>query len=237
MTLLLTLRAQLKKSIDTPIEKQAIFFKMGSGEYAAHDQFMGIRIPTLRRIAKDFLDLPFESIQILMESPINEERFLALIILVNRYQKSDERTKNKVYQFYLKNVKHVNNWNLVDASAHLIMGAQLFDAKDKSILIDFSTSKNMWQRRISIVSTWYFIRQNKSEWTLKIAKILLNDQQDLIHKAVGWMLRELGKKDLPPLKKYLDQHAVTMPRTMLRYAIEKFSQAERKHYLNLHKHK
>ncbi len=207
--------------------QRGVFFKTGPGDYAEHDQFMGVSVPNLRRIAKQFSTLGPEEIQVLIESPFNEERFLALIILVERYQ----TTKSlEIYEFYMKNLYHVNNWNLVDASAHLILGAHVFD-KEKTILLDLAQSQVMWERRISIVSTWYFIRKNETDWTFKLAEMMLDDPHDLIHKACGWMLREAGKRNLLKLKDFLRQHGQKMPRTMLRYAIEKFPPEERKIYM------
>ncbi len=209
---------------------KAIFYKTAPGEYAAHDTFIGISVPTLREVANQFKNLPTEELHLLLQSGINEERFLALVILVNQYTRGNVAEKETLYQFYLKNLDQVNNWNLVDASAHLIMGAHLLNS-NKDILLSLAKSEVMWHRRIAIVSTWYFIRQNQFDWTIKISKILLEDSHDLIHKAVGWMLREMGKKDVQGLKEFLDQHAKHMPRTMLRYAIEKFPEDERKKYL------
>lgn len=202
------------------------FFKTGAGDYAEHDQFLGVPVPTLRIIAKAHNELSFSDIQQLLQSKINEERFLALIILVNQYQKSDDNTKERIYNFYRKNLRYVNNWNLVDASAHLIVGAHLLNG-DKTLLLSLAQSSSMWERRIAIVSTWYFIHNREFEYTIKIATLLLNDEHDLIHKAVGWMLREMGKKNQSILVNFLKQHGKIMPRTMWRYAIEKFSKEER----------
>ena len=147
-----------------------------------------------------------------------------------QYQKAAIEAKKELYQFYLKNLKQVNNWNLVDSSAHLIIGAHLFN-QDKAILLTLAKSEILWYRRIAIIATWYFIKNNDLKWTFKISTMLLNDQHDLIHKAVGWMLREAGKKDQNQLIKFLNQHASQMPRTMLRYSIEKFPDDQRKSYL------
>lgn len=208
----------------------AIFFKTGPGQYAEHDRFMGLSVPVLRGIAKTYKTLSRDEIQLLLNSSYNEERFLALIILVEQYQKSDEINKKEIYGFYLNNTDRVNNWNLVDASAHLIVGAQLLNTS-KSILQTLVKSADLWERRIAIVSTWYFIRHDQLEWTFKLAKQLLNDSHDLIHKATGWMLREAGKKDVSALTEFLEKYADKMPRTMLRYAIEKFSSKEREYFL------
>jgi 3-methyladenine DNA glycosylase AlkD len=162
----------------------------------------------------------------LIVSSINEERLLALIILTKQYSTATEPHKENVYQFYRTNMHHVNNWNLVDSSAHLIIGAHLFK-QDCSILETLAASKNVWERRIAIVATWYFIRQSELEWTFKIAKLLHNDQHDLIHKAVGWMLREAGKKHEVSLISFLSEHAHQMPRTMRRYAMERLSKEQK----------
>jgi 3-methyladenine DNA glycosylase AlkD len=220
----------LQQSVTIPKEKAAYFFKIGPGDYAAGDQFIGVTVPTLRAIAKKFPTLSLADIQTLLTSPVNEERALALFILTNQYTKADQQTKEKIYQFYLDNLHYVNNWNLVDASAHLIIGAHLLE-HNKELLTTLAQSKNLWERRIAIVSTWYFIRNNDLDWTFKIALLLLNDTHDLIHKAVGWMLREAGKRDQDALITFLNKHAHTMPRTMLRYAIEKFPEDIRKKYL------
>ena len=220
----------LQQSVNIPKEKATYFFKTGVGDYAAGDQFIGVKVPTIRAIAKQYSTLPLEDIQQLLASPINEERLLALVILTNQYKKADAPNKEKIYQFYLDNMHHVNNWNLVDSSAHLIIGAHIFKNKQSS-LIKLAQSKTMWERRIAIVATWYFIRNNDLTSTFTIALILLNDTHDLIHKAVGWMLREAGERDQNALVTFLDLHASSMPRTMLRYAIEKFPEDIRKSYL------
>lgn len=228
--------SQIKKTLDKlaqkPSIKNAVFFKTNPGDYAEHDQFIGVSVPDLRKIAKDFSDASLNEISKLLKSKINEERLLALILLVNQYQKSDKNARVERYQFYLDHLKHVNNWNLVDCSAHLIIGAHIVN-DDKKLLVTLAKSNDMWERRISIVSTWYFIRKNELEWTFKIVLLLLKDEHDLIHKAVGWMLREAGKKDEIMLIEFLDRHATKMPRTMLRYSIEKFSDTKRKYYLTL----
>lgn len=231
MTNLDRIKSFLSESSDVSKHRHAGFFKTGPGQYAEHDRFMRIKTPVLRKIAKDFKDLSYDEIQTLIESPFNEERLLALFILINLFQKSESHVKDDVYKFYLLNLKHVNNWNLVDASAHLILGAYLFQT-DRTLLFDLSKSGVMWERRISIVATWCFIRKNDLDWTFKIAQNLLDDSHDLIHKAVGWMLREAGKKDQDQLIEFLNQHSKKMQRTMLRYAIEKFPEHQRKSYLD-----
>lgn len=206
-----------------------MFFKTGKGEYAEHDQFIGVKTAVLRSIAKEFHTLTTSDIQTLIESPINEKRMLALFILVNQYQKGS-LDKEVCYQFYIKNLAHINNWNLVDASAHWIVGAHLM-YDDKELLLKLANSDSMWERRVAIVSTWYFIRHDSMEWTVKLAELLRHDRHDLIHKAVGWMLREAGKRDQKILIEFLDKYANTMPRTMLRYSIEKLSAEQRKIYM------
>ena len=217
---------KLKQIAESTPAPQGVFFKTGRGDYAEHDQFIGVCVPTLRKLAKDFQNIGLDSLRILLHSKINEERLFALIVLTNRYAAEPD----VIYQFYMNNIHQVNNWNLVDASAHLIVGKHLYN-KDKDILHTLANSGVMWERRVAIVATWHFIKMNEFEWTLKLAKVLLEDSHDLIHKAVGWMLREMGKKDVEPLKTFLNQHAATMARTMLRYAIEKFPEAERQHFL------
>lgn len=210
----------------------SMFFKTAPGEYAEHDKFIGVSVPIVRKIAKDFTHISLEEINCLLQSKYNEERLLALFILVARYKKSDNAGKAEIYQFYLKNIDQVNNWNLVDSSAHLIIGAYLWQG-NRDILVKFAGSGNLWYRRIAIIATLYFIRQSDVECTFEIAKLLLYDTHDLIHKAVGWMLREAGKIDESALSAFLDEHALHMPRTILRYAIEKFPQEKRLKYLKI----
>ncbi|MEN8237321.1 MAG: DNA alkylation repair protein [Pseudomonadota bacterium] len=224
------IRLLLKKHQQKSNDKTALFYKTGAGDYAEHDQFIGVRVPDLRKIAKEFAGLTLAEMQSLIESPINEERLLCLLILVQQYQNAEGQTKDDLYHFYMGNLNYVNNWNLVDASAHLIVGAHLLTA-DKSVLLALAKSQIMWQRRIAIVATWYFIRSDQLGWTFKIAELLLNDPHDLIHKAIGWMLREAGKRNQEMLIAFLDQYGCQMPRTMLRYAIEKFPEPQRQEYL------
>ncbi|MBI5447935.1 MAG: DNA alkylation repair protein [Gammaproteobacteria bacterium] len=230
------LRKHLHKTKKSPKEIKINYYKTGPGDYAEHDQFIGVSVPQLRKISKRYRDLPLTLIQELIESPINEERLLALFILIHHYQKGTAQIKQGVYQFYLVNLPYINNWNLVDASAHWIMGAHLLNV-DKSILLTLVRSPILWERRIAIVSTWYFIRHHKLEWTLQLADTLLSDSHDLIHKAVGWMLRELGKRDKKQLVHFIKKNIHRMPRTTLRYAIEKFTPSERKFYLSIPREK
>lgn len=206
------------------------FFKTGKGEYAEGDIFLGISVPELRKTARDFQSLSFAEITKLLHSQIHEERMTALLVLVFQFSVADEKQRERIYSLYIRSSKWINNWDLVDLSAPQILGSYLLH-KDKKILRTLATSKNMWERRIAIVSTYAFIRQNSFVETLKISEILRDDSHDLIHKAVGWMLREVGKRDLEAEKKFLGKYYKRLPRTMLRYAIEKFPESERKNYL------
>ncbi len=206
------------------------YFKTGPGEYGEGDIFVGIRVPELRKLSSAYRDIPLEATEILLNSSIHEERLLALLILVMKYAGSDAGEQKRIYTLYLKNTRFVNNWDLVDASAHYIVGPFLVD-KNKRPLYRLAASKSIWDRRIAIMSTFHYIRQNIYSETLKIADTLISDQEDLIHKAVGWMLREIGKRDLQTEEKFLRPRYKAMPRTMLRYAIERFPAAKRQRYL------
>ena len=207
------------------------FFKTGVGEYGGGDKFLGVTVPNIHIVAKKFSSAKFDNLKKLLESPYHEERMVTLFILVGQFEKGDEKLRKKIFLFYLKNRKGVNNWDLVDGSAHKIVGAYLAD-KPKDILYKYAKSRNLWDRRIAIISTFYFIRENSFNDTIAISEILLNDEHDLIHKAVGWMLREMGKRDIKILEEFLKKHYKNMPRTMLRYSIEKFPETQRKRYLN-----
>mgnify|MGYP001070523984 FL=1 len=184
MESLKTLRSELELLKKPDSEQKAIYYKTGPGDYAEHDQFIGVNVPNLRKVTKRYQKLlPFSSLQELLYSPINEERLLALLILVIHYQKGDTELKQTIFQFYLTHINQINNWNLVDASAHWIVGAHLLD-KDKTLLFTLTESTNLWEKRIAIVATWYFIRNNHFDCTLKLAEKLLFDNHDLIHKAV-----------------------------------------------------
>lgn len=202
------------------------FFKTGKGQYGEGDVFLGITVPQSRKIAVTYKTLPLNDIKQLLISKIHEERLIGLLILVHNFETSPK----KIYQFYLSLTKYINNWDLVDLSADKIVGAYLIDKK-KDILYTCARSKNIWERRIAIVATYYFIKNNQFDDTLKIAEILLNDTHDLIQKAVGWMLREVGKRSVKTEEDFLQKHYENMPRTMLRYAIEKFPETKRKAYL------
>lgn len=208
------------------------FFKTGPGQYGEGDIFLGIIVPEQRKVAKKHIDLSLPEIQNLLDSKIHEYRLTALFILVDKYKKADHNGKKEIVNFYLKNASenNINNWDLVDLSAPNIVGDFLLD-NDRKILYNLAKSKDLWEKRIAILSTFAFIRKGDFSDTLKISEILLNDKHDLIHKAVGWMLREVGKKDQKVLEEFLDKHCRVMPRTMLRYAIEKFDEEKRKTYL------
>ncbi len=206
------------------------FFKTGKGEYGEGDIFLGIMVPQQREIAKRYKDLSLNDIQQLLKSKIHEHRLTSLFILIDNYQKADQITKEEIFKFYLKNTKNINNWDLIDLSAPKIVGHYLLD-KPRDILYKLAKSKSLWEKRISILATAQFIRNNQFEDTLRISEILLNDSHDLIHKGVGWMLREVGKKDRKVEESFLKKHYKIMPRTMLRYAIEKFPEGKRKFYM------
>lgn len=206
------------------------FFKTGKGEYGEGDVFLGVKVPEQRKIAKKYCGLSLCKIQELLESKIHEYRLIAVIILGGKYKKANEREKENIFNFYLNNTKNINNWDLVDLSAPYIVGDFLFN-KDKKVLYKLVQSENLWEKRIAIISTFAFIRKEEFEDCLAISELLLNDEHDLIHKAVGWMLREIGKRDLEVEEEFLKQHYKDMPRTMLRYAIEKFEEEKRKSYL------
>jgi 3-methyladenine DNA glycosylase AlkD len=206
------------------------FFKTQPGQYAAEDIFIGIKVPPLREASQLFADLPLNEIDKLLQSPIHEERYLALMILTDQYARADARDRQKIYRHYLKRREFVNQWDLVDASAGGIVGRHLLD-RDKSELYRLIQSPRWWERRIAVVATNYFITRNKFDVTLDLAEKLLTDEHDLMHKAVGWMLREVGKRDVKSLQKFLRRHGSRMPRTMLRYAIERFPPSHRKAYL------
>ena len=228
---LVSLRKEIK-SVSNPDKAKFLqrFFKTGKGEYAEGDVFLGIVVPVQRQIAKKYKPLSFPELKKLITSKYHEERLIALLILVERFKKAKEDEKEKIVKFYLDNRKGINNWDLVDLSAPKILGEYLID-KDRNILFIFAKSNDLWEKRIAVLSTFTFIKNNDFNDALKIFEILLNDKHDLIHKAVGWMLRELGKIDFKTEEKFLKNYYKTMPRTMLRYAIEKFPERKRKAYL------
>ena len=207
------------------------FFKTGSGQYGEGDKFLGVVVPTLRKIAKKYRDISFRDVLCLLESPFHEHRFVALAILCNHYQMGTDGDRKKVVLFYLRHRKYVNNWDLVDATAPHIIGSYAV-AHGSSFLDPFARSSSLWERRIAIVATHAFIRINQYHETFRIARILINDSHDLIHKAVGWMLREVWKRSPVAAETFLDQERHHMSRTTLRYAIERCSQRKRAFYLS-----
>jgi len=206
------------------------FFKTGKGQYAEGDRFLGIMVPAIRQLARQFRQLGLTDCERLLQSAYNDERLLALLILVEQYRKGDAGIKNRVYQVYLNNRHRVNNWNLVDSSAHYIVGAHLLQ-QDRSLLYQLAQSRSLWERRIAVLATLAFIRAGDFADTLKLTEQLLGDEHDLMHKACGWMLREVGKRNQSVLEGFLRQHNAVMPRTMLRYAIERFAPSKRTGYL------
>ncbi len=206
------------------------FFKTGKGQYGQGDVFLGIRVPIIRKTARQCKNLPLQPTQDLLFSKYHEARLFALLVLIEKFKNGDEKVEKKIFEFYLQNTKQVNNWDLVDLSAPQIVGEYLKN-RDKDILFKLSISQNLWKRRIAIIATYTFIKEYDFGNTLKISELLLNDNHDLIHKAVGWMLREVGNRSLSVEENFLKKHYKTMPRTMLRYAIEKFDEPLRQRYL------
>ena len=206
------------------------FFKTGPGEYGEGDQFIGLTVPQIRRLAHQYRQLSPTATQRLLQSPLHEERLLALVILVDAFAAADSLGQAQIYKIYRQSTRFINNWDLVDTSAPQIVGAFLWK-RSRAPLRQLARSQNLWERRIAIIATFYLIRQDEFEPTLRIARQLLSDQEDLIHKAVGWMLREVGKRDPAAEEKFLREHYRQMPRTMLRYAIERFPERHRQRYL------
>lgn len=207
------------------------YFKTGPGDYGAGDIFIGLTAPQCRKLAKKYQDFPLREIERLLKSEIHEERLIALVILRHRFEKGDESDHEKIFKIYIKNKKHINNWDLVDTSAPNIVGAYLYNRK-RDLLFELSRSKSLWDRRIAVLATFYFIGQGETRDSLRMAVILMQDPHDLIHKAVGWMLRELGKRvSERELKSFLDKYATQMPRTMLRYSLERLSKKDRQKYM------
>ena len=207
------------------------FFKTGPGEYGAGDIFLGLKVPDIRKVSRQFRGLPMPDLRRLLRSPIHEDRLAALLILVLQFERGNQLDRERIYKFYLKNTRFVNNWDLVDTSAHRIIGAYLEDKK-RDVLGRLAKSPSLWERRIAIIATYHFIKQDDFVWTLKIASRLACDTEDLIHKAVGWMLREVGKRDRAAAEDFLARNYRRMPRTMLRCAIERFPESRRQAYLN-----
>lgn len=225
------IRKRLQKMGD---KKDALFlqgfFKTGAGQYGEGDIFLGIRVPAVRALAKEYHQLPPEKVLPLLRSPYHEERLFALVMFVNASVKGDELIQKKIYNLYLANTRYINNWDLVDLSAPNVVGAYLL-TKSKNPLYKLAKSKSLWERRIAILATFYFIKNKQFADALHIAGIMQKDKEDLIHKATGWMLREVAKRDVVIAEKFLRKHCREMPRTMLRYAIERFSPAKRNMFL------
>lgn len=206
------------------------FFRTGPGEYGEGDKFYGLTVPEMRAIAKRYRDLDHRDVVELLQSEWHEDRLIALILMVDGYQRGDQSRRDSIHRSYLANTRRINNWDLVDASAGSIVGGHL-DSREISLLEKLARSQDLWERRIAIVATFHFIKRGELAPTLRIAQMLLKDSHDLIHKAVGWMLREVGKRDRKVLDGFLAKHYRDMPRTMLRYAIERHPESIRKRYL------
>jgi 3-methyladenine DNA glycosylase AlkD len=207
------------------------FFKTAKGQYAEGDLMLGIPVPAIRTIVNQSPPLPLEEIQTILNSQYHEARMAGLLLLVKQFKKAKEIERKEIFNFYLKNTRRVNNWDLVDTSCRDIIGLYLADKTDRSILYRLADSDNLWEQRIAIVSTWTFIKNRRYADTLAIAEKLLLHKHDLIHKAVGWMLREVGKKDRQTLENFLEIHSKHMPRTALRYALEHFPPADRAYFM------
>lgn len=208
------------------------FFKTGKGEYGEGDEFLGLMTDETRSVAKKYFDLPLSDISKLLASKIHEERVTAVMILTRRFEKANLAGKKEIYDFYFENIAGINNWDLVDGSAPLIVGGYLFlSGEPRKILYDFAKSNDLWGKRIAMMATFYFIKQKDFNDALKVAEILVSDKKDLIQKAVGWMLREIGNRDIEVGEEFLKKFYKQIPRTMLRYAIEKFPEEKRQAYL------
>ncbi len=229
-----TFRTIQKKLITHSNELQAAhlsrFFKTGKGSYGEGDRFRGIRVPQLRILAKEFTGTSLDELSRLLDSSFHEDRFFALLLLIDTYRRSSEREKDTIYRFYLNHTIRINNWDLVDVSAHHIVGVHLF-SRNRKPLYQLAHSPLLWDRRISLIATFHFIRNNEFDDTFKLTTLLMNDREDLIQKAMGWMLREIGKRDSSAEENYLRQHLTQLPRTTLRYAIERFPEEKRRFFL------
>ena len=228
---IIQLRAALKKKASVPKARvMASFFKTGPGQYAAGDVFIGVPVPDQRAIARQCTALVFKDIGVLLKSGVHEERLTALLILVGQMKGAAAARKERIAAFYLKNLAHVNNWDLVDQSAYQILGAHLYGKKEAAaFLLKMARSRELWERRVAMVATFYFIKNKSAQEALAVAEVLLKDDHDLMHKAVGWMLREVGKRvSQDILEKFLLRHYKDLSRTTLRYAIERFPEAKRK---------
>ena len=229
----MSIRSELRALKDPVLARHSLrFFKTGPGEYGEGDRFLGIKVPDIRKVVKKHRQASLNEVLKLLHSEFHEERLAALLVLVDRYQRGDENTKTAIFRIYLDHTAYINNWDLIDLTAPHIVGEYLF-RRTGSLLKKLARSESLWERRIAILATFYFIRQGEDRETLRIAKLLLHDHHDLIHKAVGWMLREAGKRcSMENECRFLDSHASSMPRTMLRYAIERFPEDLRLRYMN-----
>jgi 3-methyladenine DNA glycosylase AlkD len=208
------------------------FFKTGPGEYGEGDKFLGIRVPQLRGLVREFAALNRDSVVSLLTSPWHEERLLAVLLLVRQYERGTDTDRTSIFSLYLKSLRYINNWDIVDTSAPPIVGRHL-NGKGRATLVRLAKARSVWSRRVAILSTFYTIKRDDFADTITIATMLLKDEHDLIHKATGWMLREVGQRDMKTLTTFLDRHAAAMPRTMLRYATEKLPPARRKAYRDI----
>lgn len=238
MNQLAELRKELQKCA-SPAKAALLarFFKTGPGQYAEGDKFRGVVVPDERRIAKKYRDLSRAEVLELLHSPWHEERMIALFILIDQYKRGDAKERKAIFDLYLKNTKHINNWDLVDLSAGHIVGAQIAEGEaDEAILFKLAKSRSVWDRRIAMLATFYPIYRGDARLALAVAELLVNDTHDLIHKSVGWMLREVGKRcSRKEEEAFLDRHAATMPRTMLRYALEHFPTKRKEYYMGRQK--
>ncbi|MEW8624182.1 MAG: DNA alkylation repair protein [Candidatus Thiodiazotropha sp.] len=210
--------------------KSQRFFKTGKGEYGEGDRFLGIRVPTLRQQARDFQQMSLTQVLRCLKSAYHEERLCALLILVRKFESGDEKLRERIFRHYLDNTRYINNWDLVDSSAYQIVGAYLL-TRERAILYQLAKSDSLWERRIAMIATYQFIKNQQFDDALAVAELLLLDEQDIIHKAVGWMIREVGNRDRNRAQRFLNPYYQAMPRTMLRYAIEKFPEPLRQGYL------
>ncbi len=231
--------AQVKKELQALADKEKAkqlrgFFKTRKGEYADGDKFLGVVVPDQRAIAKKhYKDITLGGISLLLKSVYHETRMTALLMLVNKMEKSrDAKKREAIVGCFMKNIDAINNWDLVDSAAPNILGRYLFD-KDKTMLYEFAASENLWKQRIAILSTFYFIKHNHFEDTLAISEMLMDNAHDLIQKSIGWMLREVGKRAIDREREFLDKYAPTMPRISLRYALEHFSEEEKEYYMKM----
>ena len=232
MTNLEKLQAELRRLANPEkVEVFKYFFKTGKGQYGEGDTFIGISMPQQREVIKQFKDLTLQEIEAMLQSPIHEFRMSGLLILVNQFKQAKNEKRQEIYDFYLKNIEKINNWDLVDCSCRDIVGAFLFD-KDRQKLYELAATNHLWSQRIAMVSTWYFIQKKQFSDTFRLAEMLLSHKHDLMHKAVGWMLREAWKRDDLAVEEFLEEHKKNMPRTALRYAIERMEEPKRRYFLN-----